>query len=813
MVTAAFSSPCSPLAHVRRLALLAGCAALLLAAVAPASGVTEDERAKTIDDDPSYARTVSPDGKIEASVLLHSRRGIRVEMNLNKNELELWISPQAGKSVENRYRNLSNRDDHTRIFDRIAFPELGRKRFLRCDYDPFHSVLHYEGQVVHLATLLDSPVVLLWTEQEEVVDFKSDKQDTLLEGTDAYFGVRHPDRGLVLDYFAGLGGNGSTFLHQQEPAPFRSLHARAVLQPGQFLVLGGELATENVRAIVAQSRDRNLRELLTENEAKIAQRTRTGAVVLRDVSPELQRLTDVSRRHMLSVQDASGALRAALRYVYYLIWATDGTVCATSMMQTGDSEFLRLWNEYLLANPTRQKAPPGGRFYGQLVNEQITKREEFGSLCAVWPAFMYFGLTGDDRFVSGEHLALLEEVVGWMERYCYDPELGAIGTFYLGGGSEDPFLGSHDYGHDAAVGSFMDRKPYHPMHDGAAILRAYEYKMNLNQYNMYLMLAAVTDGSKSQGYIEKARVIERFLERLDSQDASALYRVEGGGLVPVKRKAGASEKALFAIQHEAPAVYAPNFARAFLARMKEFTPFDSKSILDTYACQVYGHLAGLDTEFVDEKAVVASLEATVPHHVKPSRYIPMPYAMAEYFGAPEGSFHDIRPQAFSTAPFLAAITNLAVRTLPFGVAIRASNHVGGVKGFDYRGGRLNVTYEGNGRVAAVRLNGRPLRHTLQLPDSGIVSGENEVRVTLSAAIPAEPRLIYSTLRLLAVDERGSGVQYAVQGYAQNVMVFRNVKQNPTVKDARGDAVACTYVRDGEFLFVEFFGKGGFNVSL
>ena len=41
-------------------------------------------RATTRKNYDSYANTVSPYGKIESTILLHSRMGIRIEMNLNR---------------------------------------------------------------------------------------------------------------------------------------------------------------------------------------------------------------------------------------------------------------------------------------------------------------------------------------------------------------------------------------------------------------------------------------------------------------------------------------------------------------------------------------------------------------------------------------------------------------------------------------------------------------------------------------------------------------------------------------------------------
>ena len=759
----------------------------------------------------SYNKTVSPDGKIESSIILHSRQGIRAELNINKNALSLWLSPQAGKNNDIHYRNFSNRDDHTSVFDQIGFPELAKKEFIRCDYDPFHSVLYFKGQTLHLATLIDKPVVLLWVENEEVVDIKTDKQDSLLERLPRIFGVRHPDRGLTLDFYAALGGSEPSFQHQQEIENHRSMYARTVLHKDQFMVFAGELSKENVKNIALEVSSKSIQSVLDENERLIAKETLAGSILLKN-QPEMQKLYDINKRHLISVQDASGAIHAALRYVYYLIWITDGTVTTTSVMQTGNKEFLRLWCDFILANPTTQTAPPNGSFYGQLVSKSITKREEFGSLCAVLPAFMHWTLTGDETFVTGENLKLLEEVVDWVDRYCFDKEVQAIGTYYLGGGPEDPFLESNDYGHDAAVGSFMNRNTDYPKHEGKPILRVYEFHMNLNQYNMYLMLASLTKGEKEKKYIEKANVIKKYLMHLDSLDASAIYRLKDAGLVTIKRKSDDPEIGTFAIQHNATAYFMPNFSKYFMARTNSFKPFTAESILGKYGCATYGRLAGLDIEFVNEKDVVQSLLATIPYNIKPSKFIPMPYTMVEVFGAEEGSYHDIRPQAFSAGPFQAAVANLAVKTMPFGIAVRGANTISKLSDFHYLNSTLDIQYAGSGSIQSVYLNDTLLSNTLQIPDEMLLSGKNSVKINLTSESKKTKALVYSTVRLLQLQQKSEKVIYKIRGYCQNVLVFKNLEKAPIIKNESGLPVKTDIKIDGEFMFVEFLGKGIYFVE-
>jgi hypothetical protein len=764
-----------------------------------------------VEDDHAYDFTVSETGKTETLVLMHSRMGIRIELSLDRSALSLWISPQAGKELDCRYRNFSCRDDHTSIFDAVSFPELRQRRFLGCDYDPFHSVLRFAGQSIHVLSLLDQPCVVLWAEAEEVIDVKADKQDTSLERSPRLFAVRHPDRGLVLDFAAALGRGRGVFRHQPETSKGRSTHARIVLAPNQTLVIGGELAKENVSRMAARTASRAPLALLRDNEKKLARALEPGTAVFK-ARPEMQRLYDTNKRHLLSVQDASGAVRAALKYVYYLIWSTDGTVTSAAMAQTGDQGFLRRWTEFILANPTSQETPPKGRFYGQLVSPAITKREEFGSLCALLPAFMHRNLTGDARFVCGKYLELLEEVVDWLDRYCWDREVGALGCYYIAGGSEDPFYGSVDFGVDAAVGCFLPRNLHAPRYDGKLLLRAYEFNMNLNHYNMRLLLSSATAGKRAEYHLQKAREVERFLTHLLDRNLEAYYLLEGGRLEPIA-KGPETRHGLFAIQSRLPALYAPRFAELFMARMQSFEAETAASVKGKMPCYYYGILSGLDTEFVDEGAILASLDVSLPYHTKASRYLPMAYTMVETMGAREGTYNDIRPQAFSAGPFQAAIANLAVRVMPEGIAVRATSALSAFRGFEYLKGKLDIEYSGKGTIRRVVMNGKELAGSLQIPDDRVRSGKNRVLVELGRGKPTGACLVYSTMRLHSVGAQKAPRVYELSGLCQNVLAFRDLGEEVEVLDGEGRVVAFTRKDFGRHSFIEIGDRGKFTVRV
>ena len=179
-------------------------------------------------------------------VLMHSHMGIRIEYDIGAQRLNLWISPSPTSSIDYHDRNFSNRDDHTSLFDSISFPSLKLEDFLGCDYDAFHSVLHFKNQTLHLASLYDRPVVLLWFEKPGQVDIKTDKSSRILEQSPSIFSVQQTDRGKDLAFVAAIAPGAGAFTHQLVLDEGRSTYARADLQAGQPLFFAGGLSTENL---------------------------------------------------------------------------------------------------------------------------------------------------------------------------------------------------------------------------------------------------------------------------------------------------------------------------------------------------------------------------------------------------------------------------------------------------------------------------------------------------------------------------------------------------------------------------------------
>jgi hypothetical protein len=783
--------------------------ASLLAAQTPALPATATgPRASAVapGNENPYVTTFAAEGTgADTFVYMHNRRGVRIELNLDRKTLDLWLSPRAGTSLDYRDRNFSNRDDHTSIFDRISFPNLDRGDFVGCDYDAFHSVARFRQQALHVATLWDRPIVLVWFDKPGVVDLKSDKQDRPGERTESVFQVDHPDRGRVFRFVAALRPGAGRFLHQRDLDEGRSTHARAELPAGETLALGGELAAEPVAAWVKDAAGGDRTGLLAATEARVQEALSRGRIRLRG-RPELQKVLETNLRAVLSMQDESGAIRAAIRYIYYLIWVRDGALVAAPMAQAGFVDPLTRWNAFLLANPTVTEYEPKGRFFGQLVNGRISKWEEDGVFWAVWSAFTHVTQTADRRFARGDGLGALRDAMEWFERLTWDRTRGLFGRYHHG---ETPLTGSRGDGWDDAVGRPADslRTEY----EGHVIARSYDLAVNLTTWGAYLMLAALDTG-RATDWLARARTLEErlrvWLERDGGLPDYGDLQTQDGRIVhagPYGLDAGDYTWAL-SVTPFAGEVFG-------LAPVRERILDESREQLGgTFLATHFSLLASLDPEVCGEAKLLAAIDRVVPYAVRPGRYLPMAYSAPEVAGVEDGHpYHDVRPQAFSFGPWLWAVASLGVRRLPFGVAVRATSALEGIDRYEYGDALVDVSFEGQGGLSRVTLNGRPIEHTLQLPEKRLVAGSNRLVVEMKdPGGVTSPLLASSTVRLDDVSAKGERVTYEVEAFGKNVLVFRG---SPTVavRDAAGHLVPAKTRTSGRHAYVQFEGRGRFRV--
>ncbi|MDZ7377036.1 MAG: hypothetical protein ONB13_10485 [candidate division KSB1 bacterium] len=743
----------------------------------------------------------------ETQILMQNRMGLRIEYTLDRNNLQLWISPQAGKSMSYIDQNWSNRDDHTNVFDRILLPGCDLTQFVRSDWDPFHSIIYFKDQTLHLAQIYDQPAMLIWFEKDGLVDIKTFGEP--VERTEKSFVINFADRGRDFQSAAILGPGNGYFQHQLQLDQYRSIHTRAHLRPGQVLLIASELQAEQIGHQAKEWVRQPIEEILARNERLIAQDLSTGQFKLKD-RPEMQKLLDKSRRVALSMQAFKGFMRSTNQYIYYLLWYRDGGMNTAHLTYSGWPQPAFDHTKFALLNPNFTNEHPDSIFFAQIMAGPITKWEEDGLFYVVWPAFSYWTQTGDRSLCQGQYLETMERAMRWLEDYCYDEQQGLFGRYFSG---ETPLTNSRDDGWDNATGAptFKWKSEY----QGKTIVRSYDLYINLLCYSTYLMLSSMhSDPVKADVYYQKAVNLEKQMKGLfDTEDTLPSYGrllTESGDSITAAPYGMELWDYVWGLSLPP---FEPNWPQRY-RDLREQIRKDMTTTSDGYfLCVYFAMLTAMDPAVHHEDELMAAMDKLVEYSSRPGKYLPMPYAMPEMFNiSEENPFHDVRPLVYSIAPWLSAVTNLGLHRLPFGIAARGTKYLEKLDNYAYKGALLNVSFKGQGKVARLMLNGEPIIATLQIPENKLKKGANALVIEMAPDAHPKNRLVASTVQLRSATG-GSKPNFEVTAYGKNVLTFENLTKKITIIGTDGQPKRFEQTKMDNFDCIEFFGRGEFKVVL
>jgi hypothetical protein len=754
-------------------------------------------------------------------IFLHNSAALRAEFRLDDARLILWWSPRAGESHDCADRNFSSRDNPLSVFEDIALEGFALGEFQRCDYDPFHCVLHYARGRLHFAIHPDHAALVLWADVAFAVDLKTGRYDERLAAEPALFAVRHPEpTAYAFEFAAALGAGAGAMHYSAVHASWNSHYVRAALSPGQLLVLSPSLAEAP-----AQARASHLATSLAAlaPEALLAQ-IETALVPVEALGrvhapahPDLEALRRVSVRALHSMIDRSGAFRASIKAIYYLIWVRDSGFSFGYQAAAGWPHRLAEVCRFLLANPTTAvgEGVPPGRFFGQLANRTYGKYEEDGTFYVTWLVFTHWTQTGR-RDVADAALPVLRDAMDWVERRAWDAERGLFGNFF---GDETPAHGSRDMGHDYAIGKPGGTE--HMAYEGQPVLRSYDIYFNLLQHSAYAMLAALTG---ERVWLDKA---ERLWSALAPFLETAARSPEGlpdfGELLLAdgRRARKGPWGPTYASSIYPWALALPGFApvpgldaiRAAL--LKGIFAAPAMHFLNG----VNAAIAAVDPWLHPEDGLVAMHREIAAQSARPGKFLPMGGAMPEKYDAPEGNlYHDIRPQGFAMGSWLAAFAGLAVRRLPHGLALRPSRAVRRVEAYPWHGYSLELRVSAEGPACLLRVGGAAQPHTLQIPHealaavSGSAPGSTVVELAAAPAVQA-PLLLRSTVELLSVRVDDQGVRYALVVHGVGELAFAARPASARLMDPAGTDIPATWTVEPGIAFLRFAHFGAAQVII
>ena len=731
-------------------------------------------------------------------VFLHSPAGLRVEMNLDTASLHLWWSPKAGRSTDAGDRNFSSRDVHLEVFESFRLPGCDVGAFLHCDYDPWKLVLHFRHQVLRLFVFAEHPQLMIEAESPQSVEVVTGLADTPAEANARQLLVLHRERGRLFTFLL-TGPEGFGMRHSPGLSPGNKLYSRGVIPPGQRLLL--EVAEGEMDA----SDRSDPSDQTDQTDAWLASIEAAGRLV-DPADPLLETLRRLNQRGLAAMVDHSGAVRASIKSIYYLIWIRDAVFAAAGCVSSGWPHRLERLCELLMANPCTVDEPgvPAGRMFAQLINPSGGKLEEDGVFYVLWAVFLHWSHSGDRGFCSGDSAVLLREAADWVDRRCFDPERGLYGGHFA---DETPAWGSRDHGWDHVTGQPLDGKD-HIRVDGKAVIRSYDIYLNTLMHSVWSMLARMTEAPAAQARAdalwEKLRVF--YADRKDGLPAYGDLILRDGGEQRVYAWGPVSSVYVWALS-------LPNFLPlddrdAVLARLLERLSAEPRMHWNNGLCAA---IAACDSWTCGEERGLSLLKRISEDAMKPGLWHPMGGAMPEKFEAPQGNlYHDIRPQAFAMGAWLGALSSFGVRRLPHGLALRPTRAYRGIENHEAFGRVLDLDFSPE-TEPVLRVNGQACPHTLQVPEVLLRPGKNTL--ALGGRPTERPLLLRSDVKVIAVLREGNNVNYCLEAYGAAELWFEGGWRGLSCVRNDGQSLEVTVSRQETLEIVRFTAWGAVRIKI
>ncbi len=704
------------------------------------------------------------------NIILQNRCGNRATMLFfeDRADIEVVYKPNAFRRKDYKARNFSNRDNYTVLFPEFSLPQLKVEYINEWNYDPFFTQLGFKTPweakgSIKMINIADENAFALVSRAPILITIRP-HNDFIVE--DGLLTEKFIDRGEEIVSFVSFKGF--------EENRFRvTASGDYVLQvfENEVLLFGGEENRMQVNRVIGKLGEMDFRSLLERNEKIIAPFTQTSRLKFNE--PDIQEILDLNRRIIYSGIDEGGACFGAINRIYYLIWVRDGSMTSAQMARAGNPELIRIWTRFLLNNPNILTKENGEKIPGfqQIVGTRWTKNEDDGVYYATLSMFTYLETTGNTDLVKGPEFDLLLEVIDHYLEDVWDEDKQMVLSDTRG---ETPLKSNPYFGYDVVNGNFEINN--HHLQDNDKVLSVAGSLYNqVNTFNLLkmarIMLARRPDADheRSERYalIENA-IRQTLLEKYATSDHTlyAEYQeFEDGSVYWQPFATGADYWEYAWAVSTGPFFPVPdlqlNSARLTVQkwpgiRTYGYCPWNTLSrVLYEYGMSSDDYLEMLSDE-VEEAMVL-------------SQKYPMKGALTEYYTAVESW----RGLPFSASSFFFSTVAQAMQSMPMGIGVRASENVDTLLDFRFRLSSFDIFASGKGDVVeSFTLNGAHIPYSLQIPDSKMRFGRNEIVVSRTAKQDGF-RLYSSSARLLDVEENPGEVIFRMSSPVSAELVFEN----------------------------------------
>ncbi len=720
------------------------------------------------------------------NIILQNRCGNRLTLLCHDDHcaFEFDYKPNAYRRKDYRARNFSNRDNNTQFFKQFTFPDIHTDDIQGFDYDPFHTVLHSKNEAsaqneIHLINLAQHNAFVISARCPLLIGIKPQHSFVVSNGLlSETFG----DRGERIHSFIAF----TNFEENRYRVLDDGTHVLQLME-NDILLVGAEETEYLAQVCIDTFANKTLNEINELNEADLHRDLRHGLQRFND--PDWQRIFDVNQRVVWSGLDQGGACFGALNRIYHLIWVRDGSMTASHFALAGNTDSIKIWAPFLLANPSKTLQDDGSyrEEFLQIVGSRWTKAEDDGLFYTCWSMFTYFRCTGDDQLIHGEALPLLLRCAQAQLEKCWEQDRGLMGSDTLG---EDVLAGSIYYGYDIVNGKIA--KSHHHKENEKQIERCYSLYHQVNTFNVLSMLRILLaqrpdlDDGLSEQFAVICQHIQQSLRSIFCDKNQQLYSMY------VRYDDGSDEWVPFGYgcdywEHAWAVSQGPFFPVPDLQLQSARLIIDTWGNYKPYGYCPWNVLARSLSEYGLDKDAYADLftdEIKEALHC-PEKY-PMAGALTEYYGATESW----RALPFSAGSFINSTASQLLQSQAQGLAVRGGCAISNIENFQYRLARIHVNSSGDQNVVAnYTLNDQDIRFSLQLPENLLRTGTNTIQLERGSA-PQHPRLHGSNAELIMYNELEKSATLQLSSAIDMELCVENYDtERMTFNDANNQSIA------------------------
>ncbi|MDD6210081.1 MAG: hypothetical protein PUB21_05695 [Bacteroidales bacterium] len=747
------------------------------------------------------------------NIILQNRLGNRLTVMTfgDHTQLEFTYKPNAERRKEFWARNFSNRDNQTVLFPEFIFPDIFTKDVI-FEYDPFTTRIKVNAEsgaknTITLVNVADENCFAIAARSPLLLAFKPHVK---FEQQNGLLTERFTERGEEIISFIKFPGF--------EANRFR------VLKDGTYLLqllendviyIGGEENPYQVDRVIRKLENLSLVELISRNETKLEPILGFSDIKINN-NEKFQKVLDFNKRMYYSMLDEGGASFGALARIYYLIWVRDCSMSTSLMARGGSTYGIKKLAPFLLNNPSMTRRDDGTTVpeFIQILGSRWGKSEDDGIFYALLALFTYFETTGNDDLLYSEAFEIaLESIDRFMEK-TWDEDLKMVGSDTRG---ETSLKSSPYFGYDVVNGEMYHNEVFMDGND-INLERSYSLYNQVNTYNLLIMANVLLsqnqqlDNGRSERYARYAKELKKTLRSKfvspkgtlysgfdQFSDGSSKWTSFGKGC-DYWEHAWATSLGPYApvpeLQLKSAIEVRNDWAKY---RNIGYCPWNtlSRTLYEYNDINSFGYEKMLAVE-IDE-----ALSLT-------KRY-PMIGAVTEYQGETEGW----RALPFQIGALYYSMSAQMIQNMPMGIGVRASNFVDSVTNYQFRLSRIDGKAEGKGDIVkSYRINGKELKHTLQLPASHLRPGHNELTVTRGEANDLF-RIYSSTAEMLEYIENDNQLTFDFNNPVESQIIIENFNKikNITIKDTDNNEIPYTTTELNGKTLLEFPSKGYFSVNV